>query len=287
MIEEFFASWALFHTSYIAGWLVAALLAVVGIVVVARDQIFIGAAVSQASTLGIAVALWLEVTLQASGSFIASEEFHFALGVAFAIAAAIAMGRGGGAGHVSYEAAAGWVFLSAGSLAILIVSRTPHALEEVTRLGTSSLIGATRAEVVLLGTLLVTTILLLAWRMRALLLFVTDTEMAGAVGLRLPAWRVVAGFWLGAAVGLSLHVTGMAYTFACLVLPALAARGLVREMRTLFWVAPAIALGATATAFVLANAWDYPPGQVAVVILAVLAGLGRLARLRRSSASAA
>ena len=59
MIEDFLNSWSLFQDSYLVGWLVLVLLAIVGVIVVARDQIFIGAAVSQASTLGIALAMWI------------------------------------------------------------------------------------------------------------------------------------------------------------------------------------------------------------------------------------
>ena len=59
MFREFLDSWTLFHNSYLAGAAMAVLLAVTGVMVVARGQIFIGAAVSQASTLGIAVVLWL------------------------------------------------------------------------------------------------------------------------------------------------------------------------------------------------------------------------------------
>ena len=55
--ESFLASWRLFRYSYLVGWLVGLLLSLVGVIVVARDQVFIGAAVSQASTLGIALAL--------------------------------------------------------------------------------------------------------------------------------------------------------------------------------------------------------------------------------------
>ena len=59
MIQDFAASWHLFHNSYLAGWLIGLLLALIGVLVVARNQIFIGVAVSQASTLGIALTMWL------------------------------------------------------------------------------------------------------------------------------------------------------------------------------------------------------------------------------------
>ena len=49
MIGRFLESWPLFHNAYLGGWLIGVLLATLGVLVVARDQIFIGAAISQAS----------------------------------------------------------------------------------------------------------------------------------------------------------------------------------------------------------------------------------------------
>ena len=59
MIASFLDSWPLFQHAYVSGWLIGILLSLIGVLVVARDQIFIGAAVSQASLLGIAVGIWL------------------------------------------------------------------------------------------------------------------------------------------------------------------------------------------------------------------------------------
>jgi hypothetical protein len=59
VIESFLESWALFQTTYLAGIALAALLALVGVWVVAREQVFLGAAIAQASTLGIAALLWI------------------------------------------------------------------------------------------------------------------------------------------------------------------------------------------------------------------------------------
>ena len=68
--------------------------------------------------------------------------------------------------------------------------------------------------------------------------------------------------WLGLAVGLSIHVSGVTYTFGALVLPALIAKNLCREMRSMFVVAPLLALATAIVAFTLANGWDYPPAHV-------------------------
>ena len=87
MIAGFFDSWALFHDAYLAGWLIGVLLSLVGVFVVARDQIFIGAAVSQASLFGIAVGIWSGSVLGATG-WRGSELFHAVMGGLFAVLAA-------------------------------------------------------------------------------------------------------------------------------------------------------------------------------------------------------
>jgi ABC-type Mn2+/Zn2+ transport system permease subunit len=45
MITEFLHSWELFHNTYLAGWCIGLFLSLVGILAVARDQIFLTAAI--------------------------------------------------------------------------------------------------------------------------------------------------------------------------------------------------------------------------------------------------
>ena len=100
VIGEFLASWPLFHNAYLAGWLIGVMLALAGVVVVARNQIFIGAAVAQASTLGIALGMWAGAAL---GQEVSPEHAHGSLsfmGVLFAIGAALlTAGARRGPGH--------------------------------------------------------------------------------------------------------------------------------------------------------------------------------------------
>jgi ABC-type Mn2+/Zn2+ transport system permease subunit len=71
-------------------------------------------------------------------------------------------------------------------------------------------------------------------------------------------------------VGVSIRASGMLYTFGFLVLPALVAKNLVREVRSMFLVAPAVALVAAAAAFMAANHYDFPPAQLTVTVLALM-----------------
>ena len=271
MIASFVDSWTLFQHTYLAGWFIGILLSCIGVLVVARDQIFIGVAVSQASTLGIAVGLGLGGLLgTGSAHWVRSDGFLSLLAVMFAILAAILTARKREAGGESHEAITGWVFLISASLAVLLVAHSPHGLEEVQRLLSSSLIGATATDVWTFGSLASVTLVVVGMAHRRLLLFALDPAMATAVGMRTSLWTVGSAVWLGFAVGLSMRVSGMLYTFGSLVLPALVAKNLCREVRSVFLLAPLIAVGVSIVGFVCANHYDYPPGPMTVVLLSFM-----------------
>jgi zinc transport system permease protein len=288
VIDSFLSSWPLFQNSYLSGWLIGLSLSLVGILVVARDQIFIGAAVSQASLLGIAVGIWLgSLVTGDEQSWWRSDVFHSLMGGIFAVLAALFTARGSStAGRETHEAVTGWVFLLSTSLSILLMAHSPHGLEEVNRLLSSTIIGATHLDVWIFSVMSVLTGVAAAFWYQPLLLLIMDPEMARAIGLRVGLWESLLSLWLGAVVGFSIHVSGVMYAFACLVLPALVAKNLSRSVHTMFFVSPAIALGAGIVAFILANYYDYPPGQMATACLCfllVLAWFLHLIRDRRSS----
>jgi zinc transport system permease protein len=271
MIQSFLSSWALFYQSYLTGWLICLLLSIIGVLVVARDQIFIGAAVSQASTLGIALTMWASLVFHLERfSWFQSDVFFSAMAVTFSILAASITGRGGETGKESHEAITGWVFLISASLSILIVSHSPHGLEEIHRLLSSSIIGATATDIWSFSLLTFLTVFLILFLYRKILLFTLDPSMASAIGMKMKIWSLATSAWLGLAVGLSIRASGMLYTFGCLVLPALVAKNLCREVRQMFLVAPVVAILVGITGFALANGYDYPPGQMTVALFCLL-----------------
>ncbi|MDZ4339742.1 MAG: iron chelate uptake ABC transporter family permease subunit [candidate division NC10 bacterium] len=268
MIHDFLASWALFHNTYLAGWLIGLLLAFVGVLVVARDQIFLGAAITQVSTLGIALGMWISSAVTV-GAFpwLQADGFLALMAVLFSVTAALVTARGGRTGGESHEGITGWVFLISASLSILLVAHSPHGLQEIHRLLSSSLIGATRVDVWAFGALLGLTLVFSGTTKRRLLLLALDPAMAEAVGMRASRWDALLAAWLGLTVGLALRSSGMLYTFGCLVLPALCAKHVVREVRSMFLVAPLVALSAGVAGFVLAHHYDFPPAQMTIALL--------------------
>jgi zinc/manganese transport system permease protein len=283
MIADFLASWSLFGVTYAVGILAAAALAQVGLWVVARNQIFLGAAVAQASALGVALALSAAplAGLAALG-WLDSGALPLALAVLASVTTAWLVGRPRGARSESPEALNAFVFLVASSVPVLLLAHSPHGLEEIQRLLFSTLLTASPVDLALFAALATGGAILTVWAGDALLLLSVDPDSATAFGLNAPRWRAVSALWLGLAVGLAIRATGTLFAFGCLVLPALAAKGFCREVRTMAWLAPLIGAGAALVGFFAGHVFDVPPAHAAVALLAACVAASWLAAQARS-----
>lgn len=280
MIESFVSSWALFHDAYIAGWLIAVLLALLGVVVVTRDQIFLGAAVSQASVLGIAVAVSVGgLPALAACEWCNDDWTHTVAGGLFAIIGALITATATPR-RETHESLTGWVFLTSSSFAVLLLANSPHGMDEINRLLASTIIGATTFDVALFALLAAAAVAAVVRWHAPLRLVLMDREMASAVGLHVAAWDRALAVALGLSLGLAIHSAGVVFSFGCLVLPALVAKHLCREVRQMLWVSPVVALAASVAGFVVANDRDLPPGQAVVAALCVTLVVAWVARRR-------
>lgn len=280
MIDAFLESWPLFRETYLAAWLIALLLSTVGVLVVARDQIFVGAAIAQASALGIALGLCVGVAFAAEESFWNTELSHTIVGGLFAVVAALLVARVGGLGRESHEAVTGFLYLLGASGSVLVIAHSPHGLDEVQKLVASNVIGATTTDVAIFAALAFVTLLLVVVRRRPLLLLAIDPLMARAVGVS-RAWDGLVAAWLGLVMGVAIHAAGMLYAFGCLVLPALVAKNVCRSTLPMFVVAPAVALIAAGAGFVGGNVLDFNEPQLTVALLCGLLALAWGARALR------
>ena len=277
---DFVSTWPLFGSSYLVGWLIALVLALCGVIVVAQRQVFLGVATAQASSLGIAVALWLAQTER----LFDHHDLHgtpLVFGIAFAVLASLLTSRR--LAHETADAVGAWVFVIASGLAVVLLAHSPHGLEEVERLMFSSLIGADEHDVWKFGGLALGVLLAFSFAHRPILLVATDPPTAAALGIPARSIATVLALVLGLSIGMAMHSAGTLYTFSCLALPALAAKHVCRTMRGLAIVAPLLGVVTALVGFVLANGYDYPPGQVAAVVQgAVLVGAWAVHAVRRA-----
>lgn len=258
MLTDFLQSWSMFQDSYLAALLAGGLLSLLGVLVVARDEVFLAAAIAQASVLGVALALtlgWENPSVPA---------------VALSVTAALAAGGRGRRGGTSREEITAWTFLIASSLAVLLLSRSPVGMKNVQSVLTSSLLGANQTEVLLFAGLALAAVVFVAISASRLTLLVIDPVMAAAVGLSVGAWSLALSASLGVVTGLAIRSTGLIFTFGCLVLPALIAKNLCRNVKPMFLVAPVAGVAGVLFGLMLAHRFDFPPGQLIVALFGAL-----------------
>ena len=272
--ENFISSWSLFAESYLVGILSAVLLALLGIWVVGRRQIFLGAAIAQASGGGVAIALALQLALGLDAS---------GLQALVPLLAALSGGlvgwiAAGGLRRHFDEGSVALIFLAGASGSVLLVAHHPEGLEIIHRLLFSTLLGATWNDVIILG-LAASLVAVLVFRFHEWLALLTlDPDASSLAGIDARRWNWVLSVALGIAVGLVMQATGFLYTFGFLVLPVLALRERCREVRQLVWMSPLLAILVSLPSFAIAYGLDLPPAQVAVAgltaVVIVSWGLG-------------
>ena len=259
MILEFLESWALFSQTYISALLIGASLSLMGVVVVARGNIFVAAALAQASVLGVALSLFFEIGQPVLSAVLCS------VGSSFLVSRKHQEG-----GVSTSEEITGWIFLAGGSLSVLLLARMPYGLKEIQSLFSSSIIGAGSVDIIVFAVLLFVFVGFLALRMRRLTLYLSDPVMAAAVGANIILWSIAISSTLGLVTGLAIRSSGMLFTFGSMILPAQMAKIMCRNISGMFLVAPLMSIFCVLLGLVLGNYYDLPPAQTVVALMCFL-----------------
>lgn len=252
-----------------AGAISGALLGYLGIWLILRRQVFLGAALPQFAAAGVVV-----------GAALGAPPLPAALlGVFAGIAATSTAGR---RARLEKETLTGIGFAFA-SAAIFIVAAA--FVPEMHSLGILSgdILGAHAAEIRLLLGIAAAILLvhLAAWKEFVLVSY--DREFARTMGYRVIIWEAAILATIGAGVAASLSTSGAVLSFAALVGPAAAALLLARRLRGA--VILAILFGAVGAALGLTLSFMHElpsgPTMAAAMLLPLpLAGAFRLCRRR-------
>jgi zinc transport system permease protein len=240
---------------------------VLGVYVVLRRIVFVGAALAQLSSAGIALGLFL------SGIGIGGELTHHPVAMALIVtlAGALFFGLGGGSrAGVPPDATIGVAYAVAAAAGILLIAKaTSGEAHDIFLSG--NILGVTRHDtLVLLG--VAVPILLLHIVFYKEFLFVSfDADTARTLGYRVRAWNLLLYLTLGLVIAFAMQFAGVMLVFNFLVLPAVTGLLVARSMRSVFVVAVSSAIVAAVVGFVLSIPFDLPSGPAIIAVSGVLA----------------
>lgn len=260
MLEYGFIRTALLGTGAIG-----AVCAFLGVYVVLRRIVFVGATLAQISSAGIALGILTGASPDA---------FSLALtSLAVVFFAHPSFGR-----RWPQDATLGVLFTVSGAAAVLLVAHTARGNEEVVHLVQGNLLAMTAGEARVLAVVFGVVLALHLAFYKEFLYLSFDPDMAATQGYRARAWNLAFYVLLGTAVALAIRAVGILLMFAFLVIPATLGLQVARRLAPAFLVAVASALVAVVAGIWLSFAFDFPSGPMIVVVLGGLLAVGTGAR---------
>lgn len=269
----------LFREALYGALVIALACSVLGVYVVLRRIVFVGAALAQLSSAGIALGMFL------NGIGIGGELTHHPVAMALivTIAGAVFFGLGGGGrAGVPPDAVIGVTYAVAAAAGILLIAKAKTGeVHDIFLQG--NILGITRADTLVLLAIAVPVLLVHLIFYKEFLFVSFDRETARTLGYNVKFWNLLLYFTLGVVIANAMQFAGVMLVFNFLVLPAVTGLLLARSMRGIFLVAVASALLAALIGFSASVPFDLPSGPAIIAMSGVIGlaawGTRRLRRL--------
>ena len=242
----------------------------VGVYLLLRRLVFMGVALPQISSCGIAFAFALHawgLVPHLEGGEHSLAFFGSSLFTLVAILVFSAMQR---RGRGLSEGMIGAGYALAGAWGILLLVKNPfgeHGLLERLR---GEIISISNADLIWTGAAFAAVIVVLAIFRKEFLLVSFDREMAITLKKRVVFWDMLLLLLMGLTVSMAVLSVGPLLTFGFLLLPPLTAHLLARNMRQFAWFASGIGGASALTGFYIAYRWDLPVGPTDVALLGII-----------------
>jgi len=261
----------LLRNALYGGLIIGIVAPLVGVYLLARRMVFLGVALPQISTAGVAAAFVWHTYFHGHQSRDVSDFMLALVGstiLTFAVILGLALlerrGRGLGEGRI------GMLYAIAGAVTILLL-----ASDRVTEIG---VLGLLKGEIIAIpdiellilflgyGAILI----LLTVFHKELVLVTVDREMAISLGKRVLVWDLVLFGIIGVAISLGVLVVGPLVMFGFLIVPPMIAGRSAIGMRNVSIVAALVGAGIALAGFAAAYRLDLPTGPTDVALAGVV-----------------
>jgi len=266
----------LFREALYGTLLIALTCGLLGVYVVLRRIVFVGAALAELSSMGVALGLWLSGFGWAAG--VATHPLL--LSVFATLAGVLFFALGGERSRIPPDAVIGVVYAAAGALGILLIAKAV-AGEAHDIFLSGNILGITRFDTLTLLAVCLPVLLIHAGFYKEFLFVSFDPQTAATLGYRVNAWNLFLYFTIGVVIAFAMQFAGVMLVFNFLVLPAVAGLLLGNGMKSTFAWASATALAAAAVGFTLSIPFDLPTSPTIIAVSASLTLLAWLARRLR------
>ncbi len=289
-LREILAPDFLLRNSVYISLLVGLTCPLVGVYLVLRRLVFLGVALPQVSSCGIAAAFALHawhfiphVEESSEGLLALAGSTTLTLATILVFAVMERRGRGLVEGRI------GAAYVLAGAWSILLLVKNPFGEHGLLDRLKGEIIAVPNADLALtVGTFGVVVVALFLFH-KEFMLVSFDRDMAVSLKKNVLGWDALLFVLIGLTVSVSVLSVGPMVTFGFLLLPALIAHLLANTMRQFAVLAAMVGVASALAGFCIAYRWDLPVGPTDVALLGFLYGAAFVLKkaLSRRSAGAA
>lgn len=264
----------LFRDALYGALVIAVACSVLGVYVVLRRIVFVGAALAQLSSAGIALALWLG----GQGLMLGLASHPIAFALLLTIAGVLFFGAGSGRGRVPPDATIGVTYAVAAAAGIILISKAKTGeAHDIFLQG--NILGITAGDTMTLIAVAVPVLLLHAVFYKEFLFVSFDRETARTLGYNVSFWNLLLYLTLGLVIAFAMQFAGVMLVFNFLVVPAVTGLLVSRGMAGAFFWSVFSAVLAAVIGFSISVPFDLPSGPAIIAVSGVLAVFAYLVRL--------
>ena len=277
----------LLRDALVGSVLVGLVCPLVGVYFILRRMIFLGVALPQVSSAGIAFSFMIYRLLV--GPHPEAGVGERALGLigsgVFTMTATLGLAFMERHGRERIEARIGATYALAAAVTILFLAKDPHGDAEIVGLLKGDILATTSASLSSMSWIFSLVLLLLLAFRKELLLVSFDRDLAVVFGKRVLLWDILLYVVIGAVISLGVMSAGPLATFGFLVIPPLTVRLITRRMLSFSLGSAGLGAATAFAGFYCAYRYDLPlaPAEVALACATLLA-VGAITGVRRALA---
>ena len=242
----------------------------VGVFLVLRRLVFVGVALPQISSTGVALSLSLPLWLGFQVTSHSEHALAFIGSTLFSIVAILILAFMEQRGRGLPEGRLGTAYVVSAAVSILLLSKNRYAELGWLDLLKGEVITISNFDLILTAATLALVLAMLSLFKKELLLVSYDRAFAITLGKRVVLWNMLLYLLIGLTVSMAVLSVGPLIAFGFLLIPALTAQVFARNMRQLTILASLLGGAAAFIGFWLAYQWDLPVGPTDVALLGII-----------------
>lgn len=265
----------IFREALYGALVIAVACSTLGVYVVLRRIVFVGAALAELSSAGLALGLWLS----GMGAAAMLSTHPVALSIVVTLTGALFFGLGGARARVPADATIGVVYAVAAALGILLIAKAQTGeAHDIFLQG--NILGITHSDTMVLLAVTIPVLLVHLVFFKEFLFVSFDRETARTLGYNVVRWNLLLYLTIGLVIAIAMQFAGVMLVFDFLVLPAVTGLLLSRSMAGMFAWSVVSGLLAALIGFSLSVPFDLPSGPAIIAVSGAIVLVAWLFRRR-------